>query len=528
MIYRFAAFTFDSGRFELTDSAGAPVHLQPRTKDLLHLFLEKGSGRLVSKEEIIAALWDGRHVSNAALLSQMKALRHALNDTDPSRRVLETVHAKGWRLVPEVVTSFRAPAAPTGHNAVPQVPALDEPQGKIGHRPVVAVLPFRIIGSLRAPQAGMATALPDDIIAALSRLHLLKVIARGTSFQFGGELTSASTLRAALGADYVLDGSVDLTGIKVAITAQLIDARDNSLVWVERFEADPRAVHEIRTQLVGRVVHEVERQVPRNEAERLRLSVPKDLTAWQAFHLGSSLLYRRGIANIERAQSYFQRAVAIDPDFARAHAGLSHTYWWLLLQRTLHDPGDAPDLMRRYAEAAVDADPDDPAANLAMGKALSLGKRRELAPEWIERSVELSPSYAMGHTQMAAFHAFAGPFENAMKHGELALMLSPRDPMRYSTYAAQSIAQFNLGDIQAAAHWGRMAQSVPHEDLMIMVTALCAIFISGEKEEAAGIADQIRDVFPTVTIAGIEKANPYMGEKVRPVVQAILTANGFA
>ena len=215
------------------------------------------------------------------------------------------------------------------------------------------------------------------------------------------------------------------------------------------------------------------------------------------------------------------------PDFARAHAGLSHTYWWLLLQRTLHDPGDAPKLMRHYAEAAVDADPDDPAANLAMGKALSLGKRRELAPEWIERSVELSPSYAMGHTQMAAFHAFAGPFENAMEHGELALMLSPRDPMRYSTYAAQSIAQFNLGDVQAAAHWGRMAQSVPHEDLMIMVTALCAIFISGEKEEAAGIADHIRDVFPTVTIAGIEKANPYMGEKVRPVVQTILAMNGF-
>ncbi|MEP5937454.1 MAG: hypothetical protein ABJ239_03925 [Erythrobacter sp.] len=299
-------------------------------------------------------------------------------------------------------------------------------------------------------------------------------------------------------------------------------------MWVERFEADPRAVHDIRTQLVRRVVHEVERQVPRIEAERLPLSVPNDLTAWQAFHLGSSLLYRRGITNVERAQAYFQRAVAIDPDFARAHAGLSHTYWWLLLQRTLHDPGDAPDLMRRYAEAAVDADPDDPAANLAMGKALSLGKRRELAPEWLERSVELSPSYAMGHTRMAAFHAFAGPFESAMEHGEMALMLSPRDPMRYSTYAAQSIAQFNLSDVQAAAHWGRMAQSVPHEDLMIMVTALCAIFISGEKEEAAGIADHIRDVFRTVTIAGIEKANPYMGEKVRPVVQAILTANGFA
>ena len=209
MIYRFAAFTFDSGRFELTDSAGAPVHLQPRTKDLLHLFLEKGTGRLITKAEIIAALWEGRHVSSAALLSQVKALRHALNDTDPSRRILETVHAKGWRLVPEVVTTFRAPAAAAGQNDAPQISALDAPQGQIGDRPIIAVLPFRIIGSLRAPQAGMATALPDDIIAALSRLHLLKVIARGTSFQFGGELTSASTLRAALGADYVLDGKVD-------------------------------------------------------------------------------------------------------------------------------------------------------------------------------------------------------------------------------------------------------------------------------------------------------------------------------
>ncbi len=528
MIYQFGAFSFDSNRFELADAAGAPIHLQPRTKELLHLLLQKGTGQLLSKAEIVDTLWDGRHVSNVALLSQIKTLRNALGDTDRSRRIVETVHAKGWRLIPEVVSSMRLPAAPTGHMLdAPQGSVPEAEPGRIGERPVIAILPFRLIGSVRAPNASISHALPDDIITALSRLRMLSVIARGTSFQFTGEATSPSTIRSSLGADYVVSGTVDVRSPMPGITTELTDARTNRIVWSEHFEIDPGAVHEIRTHVIGRIVHEIERQIPRNEAERLRLATPRDLTAWQAFHLGSSLLYRRGIANIERAQGYFQRAVAIDPDFARAHAGLSHTYWWLLLQRTLHDPGDAPLLMRQSAEAAVDADPDDPSANLAMGKALSLGKRRDQAPEWLERAIDLSPSYAMGHTQMAAFHAFAGPYENAMTHGEMALSLSPRDPMRYSTYAAQAIAQFNLGDIQAAAHWGRMAQSVPHEDLMIMVTALCAIFVSGEKEEAAEIADHIRQVFPTVTIAGIERANPYMGEKVRPVVQAILSANGF-
>ncbi|GMN03055.1 winged helix-turn-helix domain-containing tetratricopeptide repeat protein [Erythrobacter sp. MTPC3] len=525
MIYRFGAFTFDSDKYELVDAAGEVIHLQPRTKELLHLFLETGTERLLSKTRIAETLWDGRGLSNAALLSQIKSLRRALDDTGRPRTVIETVHAKGWRLVPEIVSSMRLPAAP-----VQQTDSSERPGGpeKIGERPSIAVLPFTHQLLPRSPYSGMAVALPDDIITALSRLHLLSVIARGTSFQFGGSSIAPSALRELLGVDYVLSGVIDVAGEHLILSVELADAHNDRIVWAERFEVAPDAVHEIRSHITGRVVHEIERQVPRNEAERLRLSAPHDLTAWQAFHLGSSLLYRRGIANIERAQGLFQRAVAIDPDFARAHAGLSHTYWWLLLQRTLHDPGDAPLLMRRSAEAAIDADPDDPAANLAMGKALSLGPQREQSPEWLERSIELSPSYAMGHTQLAAFHAFAGPYEDAMEHGASALSLSPRDPMRYSTYAAQAIAQFNLGDIQAAAHWGRMAQSVPHEDLMIMVTALCAIFVSGEKEEAAEIADHIRNVFPKVTIAGIERANPYMGERVRPVVQAILSANGFS
>ncbi len=525
MIYRFAAFVFDSDKYELTRATGEPVHLQPRTKEVLHLFLEAGSDRLISKAQIVDKLWEGRSVSNVALLSQIKSLRNALGDTRRPRSIIDTVHAKGWRLLPEIVSSMRLSAAPVQQTD----PSGDvRGPGEIGERPTIAVLPFRLQGPSRAPYAGVAFALPDDIITALSRLHLLNVIARGTSFQFGGSVTSPSALREILGIDYVLDGAVDRAAGGLSISVELSDARSDRIVWAERFEITPDAVHEIRDHVTGRVVHEIERQIPRNEAERLRLFTPRDLTAWQAFHLGSSLLYRRGIANIERAQSYFQKAVTIDPDFARAHAGLSHTYWWLLLQRTLHDPGDAPFEMRRSAEAAIDADPDDPAANLAMGKALSLSPQREQAPHWLERSIELSPSYAMGHTQMAAFHAFAGPFQDAMKHGEMALALSPRDPMRYSAYAAQAIAQFNLGDIQAAAHWGRMAQSVPHEDLMIMVTALCAIFLSGEKEEAAQIAEHIHNVFPTVTIAGIERANPYMGDQVRPVVQAILSANGFS
>nr|WP_298930336.1 winged helix-turn-helix domain-containing protein [uncultured Erythrobacter sp.] len=524
MIYRFGVFCYDSARFELVDANGVEIALQPMTKELLYLFLKQGVGQLLTKATIVEQLWQGRQVSNAALLSQIKVLRAALNDTGKPRQIIETVHAKGWRLIPEVEMMRQQATVST---PLASIETGEINSDLIGEKPSIVVLPFRLIGDARSPNASFAEALPDDIISALSRLHMLRVIARGTSFQFGNGNIAPSKLRQALNVDYCVSGSIELGGDNLVLVIELADTLDNSVVWSERFEFDPRAVHEIREQTVGRVVHEVERQIPRNEAERLRIATPKDLTAWQAFHMGSSLLYRRGINNIEKAQAYFMRAVSIDPDFARAHAGLSHTYWWLLLQRALHDPGDAPELMRQSAEAAVDADPDDPSANLAMGKALTLGTQPSQAPEWLERAIDLSPSYAMGHTQVAAYHAFAGPYEEAMEHGDLALKLSPRDPMRYSTYAAHAIAQFNLGDIQAAAEWGRRAQSVPHEDLMIMVTALCAVFLAGDKQEAAEIADKIRSVFPTVTISGIERSNPAMGDQVRPVVQAILSANGF-
>ncbi|MDJ0978562.1 MAG: winged helix-turn-helix domain-containing protein [Erythrobacter sp.] len=528
MIYQFGAFAFDTDRFELTDGDGKTVPMQPRTKDLLHLLLKKGTQRLLTKEEVVEALWGGRHVSEAALLSQIKRLRKAFGDTGRAPSVIATVYGKGWRLLPEIVSSMRVPAS-LQDNDVLSGPANSEPDrpSKIGERPSVAVLPFRLIGSIRSPLAGMGQGLPDDIIAALSRLRLLSVIARGTSFQFNGGAISPSALRKTLGVDYVLTGAIDVTQPRIVVTTELADARSESVVWTDRFEIEPQAIHEVRSQIVGCIVQEIERQIPRNEVERMRFTAPDDLTAWQSYHVGCSLIYRSGIVNHELAQRHFRRAVKIDRHFARAHAGLAFTYWWLLLQRTLNDPGDGPELMLRSAEAAIDADPDDPSANLAMGRALSLRQKRDQGLDWFARAIELSPSFAMAHTQMAAQLSLSGPFGVALEHSDIALALSPRDPMRYSAHTARAISLFNLGDIRSAAQAARKALLAPHEDLMVMVASMAIIFVAGHTKEAAAASERIRSIFPGTTIAGILHATPGMTDNVKALLQHVLSQNGF-
>jgi TolB-like protein len=281
MLYRFGPFELDMARVELR-SGGTPVGLEPQVFALLALLVENRE-RLVSRDELIEKVWDGRVVSDAAVASRVKSARRALGDSGREQRFIRTVHRLGFRFVAQATVArdeqvpLAADTAPAGENALP----VAGPES----RPSIAVLPFRLVGDA-GPYAAIADALPHELIAELARLRWLFVTARGSSFRLREADIDMGDVGHLLGVRYCLNGTVEMTGRRIAVTVELVDTRDASVVWADRLAGPVGDVHRLRDEIRLRVLAALEVQVPLHEAQLARLAVTEDLDAWSAYHLG--------------------------------------------------------------------------------------------------------------------------------------------------------------------------------------------------------------------------------------------------
>jgi len=158
-------------------------------------------------------------------------------------------------------------------------------------RPSIAILPFQCLGA-SAREVPVAEALPSDLIAALSRLHCLFVIAPGSSFRFSTPHTSLDEVRRALNVRYCLSGVVEISGSMMTISVELSDTSDRGIIWSERFHGKIEAVHDIREEIISAVTSAVEVRIPINDAQRALLKSPENLDAWSAYHLGLRHMFR--------------------------------------------------------------------------------------------------------------------------------------------------------------------------------------------------------------------------------------------
>lgn len=317
MIHFFAGYQLDTEKCELR-SSDALIPVEPQVLALLRLLIENRE-RLVGKDEIIERIWKGRIVSDAAVASRIKSARRAIGDDGGAQRMIRTLHRLGFRFVGEVKTIN--PAKPAFAQATCET-EIDPPGGGEVARPSIAVLPFALLG-VAGSHGEISDSLPHDLIVEMSRLRWLFVIARGSSFQFRGADAKFDRVKVVLGARYCLSGVIEIDNALMIVRVELCDTDDGGIVWSEMFRADIAAVHEIRAEIVHSVVNALELRIPLNEARRARLRSPENLDAWSAYHLGLNQMYRFCGDGNTRAQALFERAIAMEPAFARAHAGLS-------------------------------------------------------------------------------------------------------------------------------------------------------------------------------------------------------------
>lgn len=474
--------------------------------DLLHLFVANAD-RMIGREEIVAQVWGGRAISEAAIDSRVSSLRRLLGDDGQRQEYLKTVHGRGFRFVAPV----RIDGAPLVQN--------------LGTAPSVAVLPLLVLTG--APELRQfADAFIHDLIQALSRLHWLVVIARGSTFRFRDAQLPSSAIATTLDARYVFSGTAEEQGRKRILSLLLEDTATGRIVWSDRNEIATDEVAGARNAIACRIAAEIESDIPAHEALSTLGLGTEALDAWGHYHLGIERMYRFTLADNRAATVHFQQALRLDPRFARARAGLSFTSFQ---DAFLHysPPEQAIQAARSHAEAAMTLDPRDPFAALTLGRARWLEDAFDDSVFWIGKAIELNPNYAQAHYALGLINALTDNPEPAMTFSGSALRLSPIDPLTYGMIGVRSFGSLQRGDLEAAASLADRAARTPGAHFVISMIATAMNDIAGRSDRAASWSATVRDKRPDASRAQFFNSLRFVPGESRSRIDLALARHGF-
>jgi TolB-like protein len=517
MIYRFGAFELDMAKVELR-ADGEVRSVEPQVFALLALLVENRE-RLVTKDEIIEKVWEGRPVSESAVASRIKSARKALGDDGITQRFIRTIHRQGFRFIADASVARAANPDQWREKAILQE-AVDI------NRPSIAVLPFRNIGGAEL-YAAIADALPHELIAELARLRWLFVTARGSSFRLRGLDADVGEIGRVLGVRYCLSGTVEIAGARLSVTVELMDTRDGGVVWAEHFAGSVDDVHQIREDIRSRILAALEIQIPLHEATLARLTVTENLDAWSAYHLGLQHMYRFNRQDNAAATALFQQAVTLDPGFARAHAGLSFVHFQTAFMHYSNDLAAEIALARRFAVRGLELDPIDPFVNFTMGRTFWLEGDLESSLAWLERATSISPNYAQGIYARAWTESLAGRGFEGRRHVDFAMRLSPIDPMYYAMLATRAFTHMVMSEDGEAAEWAERAARSPGAHVLIAMIAVAAHGLAGNEVRAASWGANVRSRNPALTRFDFFRAFPMKLEATKASVSNALKRFGF-
>jgi len=352
-------------------------------------------------------------------------------------------------------------------------------------RPSIAVLPFENM-STDPGQAIVCDGITEDIITDLSRFHALFVIARDSSFVYRERPVEIRRVGQELGVRYVLDGSVRRARDKIRINVQLIDAADGRQIWGERYDRATAELFVLQDELVRAIVGQLAKHLEKAEVQKLRRKPPESLQAYELWLAGAE---RHELGTTEahaEARALYEKALAIDPGFARAHAGLAELCYmaplisdWGLSQAATY--GQAVE----HARMAVELDGVDAHSHLNLAWALMVRREFDRARMHLQMAGDLNPNDADIAMSRATAKMFMGEPQEGLKLAEQAFRLNPFCPDWY--LSDKAVIHFGARDYAAAlAIYEGMGELYPHSVLWHASAAAHA----GRPADARRLIDQ--------------------------------------
>ncbi len=497
MRYLFEEYAFDTDRRELHRGADV-VSVAPQVFDLID-YLIRNRERVVSKDDLIKAIWNGRSVSDAALTTRLNAARTAIGDSGEEQRFIKTLPRKGFRFVGAVRDAKEPAGAAVADNQV----ELQKPDLALPDKPSIAVLPFENMSG-DPEQEYFADGMVEEIITALSRFKSLFVIARHSSFTFKGKAVDIKEVGRRLGVRYVLEGSVRKASGKVRITGQLIDAVTGAHLWADRFERDLTDVFALQDEVTVAVVSAIEPKMLQTEIAMATRRRPENLTAYD-FYLRAMphyyLMTREGLAEVIRLA---HRALELDPRFGAVAAlgGLCH------MQNVVLGYANDPQFDRkeavRLARLALSIDDSDPEtlARACVISAFIVGDS-EAEIEMADRAVALNPNSWSTWNCRGWVYNYAGLPEEAIRSFERAIRMSPVDPRLYGTLTGigQALIELRRFDEAIVVLKKALRQNPSNSGTYRCLASAFAHL--GRDAEAPAAAARVLEIDPAFTISAL-------------------------
>jgi TolB-like protein/Flp pilus assembly protein TadD len=481
MAVHFGDFELDPDLQELRQ-AGAPVHVEPQVFDLL-AYLVHHRDRVVSRDELMQAIWGGRIVSDAALSSRILAARRALGDRGPEQTYIRTVPKRGFRFAAEVRTAEAAGPQSAGTSIPKPAPGFD--------RPALAVMPFVNLGQ-DPEQDYFAYGITEDIIRLLARNRWLAVVGRNSTMSLKGLELDAPTIGRSLGVDYLVQGTVRRAEGRGRITAELVDAHDGTTLWAERFDFALGAVFDVQDELAQKIAATIEPELSAHEQRSAARKPPGNLLAWECYQRGLWHFWSFTAHGFDEAEEWYRRAVALEPELARAHAAVAYVN----VQRAFYDPPRRAESLRIAHEAAREAvrlDPRDCVCHCVLGRVQTLLLDYDTALASLEESIASNPSFAQGYFALGFTLIWSGRPEEALPHFDRAIELSPRDPHAWTFHSTRALALMALDRLPEAEEAARFATRHATATHWPHATLVACLGLQGKAEAAAqALAELLR------------------------------------
>lgn len=504
MIYKFESFNLDAERREL-HCGDELIAIEPQVFDVLQYLLDHRD-RVVSNDDLIEAVWQGRIVSEATVSTRMNAVRRAIGDSGERQHFIRTVARKGYRFVSDVTEQ--------SGNSVVTLALTDV--GKIGSAPVaalalpekpsIAVLPFANISG-DPEQEYFADGITEDITTALSQFRWLFVIARNSSFVFKGKAVDAKQIAHELGVRYLLEGSVRKAGNRLRITGQLVEALSGSHLWADRFDGAVDDVFDLQDKVTANVVGAIGPKLEQAEISRARRKPTESLDAYDYYLRGMSSLHQGSKESTNEALELFYRAIELDPDFASAFGMAAFCYDLRKWNSWMADPAKETAEAERLARRAISLGKDDALALCTGGFALvHVARDLDYGAACIDRALVANPNLASAWYFGGWASACLGEPEVAIEKLTRAMRLNPLDLFPFSVELALSWAHFVAGHYKEAVTLGRRAiRQQPNFQPGLRIFAAACIK-AGELDEGRAAIARMRELSPAFRVSNIKDA----------------------
>lgn len=523
--FRFAGFELDAHRRTLRRS-GADVELRPLAFDALAWFV-RHPGYVVSKDELIAAVWPGQVVTDDSIARCISDIRRALGDV--AQTVIKTVPRRGYTLAVPVEIDGPGSGIPEPAGLAPRKSSIRSRSWFLGAgvallcialawvtwdmrhpetgaaRPglSIVVLPLASVGGDPA-QDRLAAALTDEITVDLSRIPETFVIARATADSYRGRSVDARQVGRELGVRFVLDGGLVRLGESVRLTLQLVDSESGRALWADRIDGELADLPALYRQVTGTVARSLDLKLQEVVTAGARVRAAADL---QDLLLQARWLLQFNRAtpeSVQEARELLERANAREPESALALALLAQTYNIDVAQRWLGRRGATREqwLQRadRLSERAFQLDPGDSRVVGARGTAFALAGRSEQAVELLERQIALNRNDASAWFWLGYARCTLGRQDEAIAALAQAHRLSPRDPNLNGIYLVTAAAHLYLGHDREALDWARRSVLERPQHAVAHSWVAAAAANLGEADAASSALATFRRLLPSYTI----------------------------